>query len=230
MENTPVVHPAQNTPGFTPWLFVYIGFICLVDNLLLVLVGSRFDAFFHTSPLFMFAEPLPRVLIWLLPSYLYLRFLAHEAPLTYLKLKTKVGRSLFWGTLLALLLDGLILCNKYFLLHQPFGINTLTPENWLNEVVLVGVLEEIPFRGVIFQQLNERLPFWWAAILSSLLFLEPHLFYWLTLGKPLLYLLASSPSILFFAILSCGLLKRTGGLWGSIVLHSLYDFMTIFFA
>lgn len=230
MEKTTSVNPAKSTTGFSPWLFVYIVYVCLIDNLFLLLVGSRIDAFFNTHALLIFAEPIPKLLFWLLPSYLYLRYIEHEDPFTYLKLKTNVSRSLLWGTLLALLLDALILCNKYLLLHQHFGINTLKPDQWLNVVVLVGFMEEIPFRGVIFQKLNERLNFWWAAILSALIFLEPHLFYWLSLGKPLMYLLVSSPSIFFFAIIVCGLLKRTRGLWGNIVFHSLYDFMTIFFA
>jgi uncharacterized protein len=229
MEKTISVNSSKSTTGFSSWLLVYIVFVCIADNLFYFLVGSRTDAFFNTNALLIFVEPIPKLLFWLLPSYLYLRYIEHEDPLTYLKLKTNVGRSLLWGTLLALLIDALILCNKYLLLHQHFGINTLKPDQWLNVVVLVGFMEEIPFRGVIFQKLNEQLNFWWAAILSALVFLEPHVFYWFAIGMPLTYIFANSPTIIFFAIIACGLLKRTGGLWGNIVLHSLYDFMTIFF-
>lgn len=230
MEKTTTVNPAKSHAGFSPWLFVYIVFVCGADNLFNLLFRFHIEPLFSTNIWWILAEPIPKLFFWLLPSYLYLRYVEHVDPLTYLKLKTNVGRSLFWGTSIVLLFDALILSDKYLILHQHFGINTLTPDQWLNVVILVGFMEEIPFRGVIFQKLHERLSFGWAAIISALIFLELHLVYWFSLGKPLTYLLMGSPSIFIFAIIACGLLKRTGGLWGNIVFHSLYDFMTIFFA
>src|SRR5437588_3433187 len=139
MEKITSVNPAKSHAGFSPWLWVYIVFVCAADNLFNVLLRPHIDPFLNTNPIFILAEPVPKLFFWLLPSYLYLRYVEHEKPLTYLKLNTNVGRSLFWGTLLALLFDALILSDKYLLLHQHFGMNTLTLDQWLNVVILVGI-------------------------------------------------------------------------------------------
>ena len=230
MEKTTPIYTAKSNTDFFLKLLAYIVFVCACENLSNFLVRPHIAPYLNTNPLLIFIEPLSKLLFWLLPSYLYLRYVEHEDPIAYLKLKANPGRSILWGALVALLIVGLILVDKYLILRNPFGLHTLQPDDWLNVVLLVGFMEEIPFRGVVFQKLHERLSFWWAAILSSLIFLELHLVYWLSLGKPVSYLLSGTPSILLFAIISCLLLKRTGSLWGSIVWHSIYDFATLLFA
>jgi membrane protease YdiL (CAAX protease family) len=45
----------------------------------------------------------------------------------------------------------------------------------------IGLFEEIPFRGFILQQFAERMNFWLANLLTSVVFLGMHLPGWLSL-------------------------------------------------
>jgi membrane protease YdiL (CAAX protease family) len=51
----------------------------------------------------------------------------------------------------------------------------------LSTSILIGLFEEIPFRGFILQKLQEKFPFWISNLLSSLLFLIIHLPGWMML-------------------------------------------------
>jgi membrane protease YdiL (CAAX protease family) len=88
---------------------------------------------------------------------------------------------------------------------------------WLDMVVLVGFVEEIPFRGLVFQKLNEFMGFWPASLLGSFLFVCLHL---PTSPYTALY-------IFVFAWMMCVVLKRSGSLWGCIIIHSLNDLLSL---
>jgi len=47
--------------------------------------------------------------------------------------------------------------------------------------LLIGIIEEIPYRGFMLQKLAERLGFWRANLITSLLFLAIHLPGWIAL-------------------------------------------------
>lgn len=180
-------------------------------------------------PLLMFADLVWKLCFWFAPMFLYLRYIENVDPITYLKLNSRIGRGIFWGLVISLVAFVLIMCNKYLILHLPFRTNNLTPDVLLNQVVLVGLMEEIPFRGLVFQKLQELVGFWWGAILDGLVFVELHIAYWISLGKPLSYLLSGALSIFVFTLVSCALLRLTRSLWSSIIFHSIYDFISLFF-
>src|SRR5262249_43329197 len=121
MEKTTPMSPARSNTDFFLKLLTYIVFVCASDTLFNFLVRPHIDPYLNTNLLLIFVEPLSKLLFWLLPSYLYLRYVEHEDPIAYLKLNTNMGRSILWGTLVALLIVGLILIDKYLILRKPFG-------------------------------------------------------------------------------------------------------------
>src|SRR5262245_15375304 len=91
-----------------------------------------------------------RILIWVVPVWIYLRFVYGVAPLDYLKLRRPVGRGLAVG--LALTLLNLVGSMARFGLPHP-DPHRLTWNSLLGTSLLVGVIEEIPYRGFILQKL-----------------------------------------------------------------------------
>ncbi len=83
-----------------------------------------------------------------------------------------------------------------------------------SSAIMAPLVEEIVFRGFLFQGLIHRLGFGRAALLSSLIFALIHN-----------YDVPGSLSVGFFGFLCCWLYKVTGSLWTGILFHSLYNIL-----
>lgn len=160
-----------------------------------------------------------RLIIWVLPVFLYLRFIDHVDPLEYLKLLQYWKRGLVVGLVFFAL--------NFALSLFAYGVPTIKPEafTWnsvLGTSILVGFVEEIPFRGLILQKLQERMNFWFANLISSVLFLLIHFPGWISLN---LMTNRGVALVLVFGFAMAMLLRYTKSLWSSIVAHSSNDFL-----
>lgn len=208
--------------------------LLLCITILLLHVASAFHDFVlipyvtHrlSDPYAAFVEPVWKLLFWITPAFLYMKYVNQSDPLMYLKLNKNIGKGIIWGLTVSLIFVPGILYNHLFQgipFHLDFGLG-----GWLNTVLLVGLVEEIPFRGFVFQELDELLGFWKASIISSLLFVTLHIPYWISLGKPLFpYITNNSIYIFIFAFALCFILKRSGSLWSCIIIHSVNDFVSM---
>ncbi len=171
-------------------------------------------------------DPLYKLLFWILPAFLYIRYVQQRNPFTYLKLNTHVRRGLTWA-----FFGTLFFCVQptYALLVQGKGPHfNLGVDQWLNVVLLVGVMEEIPFRGIIFQKLQELMGFWYGSLISSLLFLTLHIPYRISIGEKLFpNMLYTMVYIFVFGFLMCITLRWSKSLWSCIILHSVNDLMSL---
>ena len=103
----------------------------------------------------------------------------------------------------------------------PVGVLLLVLLNSL----LVGLSEELMFRGVLLQGFRGLLALWPAVLLTSLMFGAVHslnVFVTGDLGPALIQSVAAFLSGLFFIALRL----RTGSLWPPILVHGLWDFTT----
>ncbi|HJQ08943.1 MAG TPA: CPBP family intramembrane glutamic endopeptidase [Candidatus Saccharimonadales bacterium] len=97
---------------------------------------------------------------------------------------------------------------------------------FISLVVLPPVVEETLFRGFLFGGLRRRLPFWWATLLTSILFAAPHL---LASSEGLLWVAGLDTFIL--SLFLCYIREKTGSLWACIGLHAIkngFAFMLLF--
>ncbi len=87
--------------------------------------------------------------------------------------------------------------------------------------------EEILFRGFLFRQFRRwaDIPFWIAAVLSSLVFGYGHLYE----GHTLLTSLEAAGVTFVGGILFCWLTERWGNLWPAIVIHAGLDLVWMIF-
>jgi membrane protease YdiL (CAAX protease family) len=102
-----------------------------------------------------------------------------------------------------------------------FRAGAFTWNSVLSTSMLIGFVEEIPYRGFIFQKLNEWISFPYASLISSLLFLAIHLPGWFSLG---LFKIQNAIFVFVFGVLMTVLLRYARSLWAPIVSHSLNDF------
>ncbi|HZO74938.1 MAG TPA: type II CAAX endopeptidase family protein [Ktedonobacteraceae bacterium] len=171
-----------------------------------------------------FIGTLLTVIFWIILPLLYITYVNRCNPLAYLKLTTNIGKGALWA-LAGCLWFALTTGYRHFLQGLPF--NHLSFDTWLNMVILVGFVEEIPMRGLVFQKLNEFMGFWQASLLSSFLFVCLHFPYWLSIGKSPLYFLSAGLYIFVFACILCFVLKRSRSLWPCIIIHGLNDLLSL---
>ncbi len=211
--------PAVKRP-LTP-LVAYVATFFLAWTLYVYLVYPQARALGTDSLAFAIINQGVRLPIWILPVFVYARYVNGVNPLTYLKLASFSKRAILI-TLAVVLLDLLSSLLRYGmpdLSHANITWNTV-----LGSSLAVGLVEEIPFRGLLLQDLQERYGSWIGIIVSSLLFLLIHFPGWLLLGLPGLY------TIVFVFVFGCImslLFKYTQSLWSPIIAHSFNDMLSV---
>jgi uncharacterized protein len=158
-------------------------------------------------------------LFWNLPAWLYIKYYLNVCPSHYLKMNVNVKKGLFWGGFLSLLIGIGIYISKGHLLQL------LLPFKYLNALIMFPIAEEIVFRGLILQEINKKLAFWKANIVTASLFLLIHYQGWIYKGT--FFELYNHVFIFGFGLLCGFMYKKTGSLWSVIVLHVFNNFFSL---
>jgi membrane protease YdiL (CAAX protease family) len=173
-------------------------------------VGKDLGSFFMSFSFYM--------VIYIIPSIFYLKLVNKINPLAYLRL----DRSIMSGILKGILIGSLIFI--FFLLRNRFRI--LSDIDFRKDIflilgkILVGPLEEIPFRGFYLQKFKETMSFSKANILSSALFAFMHITVYSLSGISLVYSLAY---VMIIGLWMGYIFDKTKSLWCVSIVHSIYD-------
>jgi uncharacterized protein len=196
---------------------------------LLLAVQTAYAWAYVHSPYLRGAVVLPtlfRLITWTLPPCLVL--LARGVnPIDYFKLRKNVRKGLAWGVAVGLILVAGYLLGTYFLqghwrMNLGFGWNL-----WVGPVMLVGLSEEVLFRGYFLQILAERTRFWKANLIQSILFLAIHVPGWLLLGQfGFPGAMRQCAFILGVALGLAYVLRKTNSLWACMLIHSFNNLST----
>jgi len=161
-----------------------------------------------------------RLVVWIIPVFLFLKYVDHvDDALDYLRLRSNWRRGVIVGIAFALaILLGTILMRGLPDFHKV----RFTWNSFLSTTLLIGVVEEIPFRGLMLRKLEEQFDFWLANLFSSLLFLGIHLPGWITLH---LFKWQSVISVFLLGFVFSIVVKLTRSLWSSIIAHGGNNFI-----
>lgn len=94
--------------------------------------------------------------------------------------------------------------------------------SWAVANIMVGLAEEMWYRGYLLQTLWKALGFWPAAIVLALLFTSDHYFY--KTGENAY----DAVSLIGFNLFVCYSVLKTGSLWFGVGVHAAFDFMQLF--
>ncbi|HEV2600662.1 MAG TPA: CPBP family intramembrane glutamic endopeptidase [Candidatus Babeliales bacterium] len=170
-----------------------------------------------------------RLVVWLLPTFLFIRFVLHQNPFEFLKLNTNVKRGILWGGIISGI-HALLYVAFWYFWNSKVTVDYSVCFKALWDIVLTaGFIEEIVFRGFILGYLRNIYTFRIANITSSLLFMIAHIPYWIVFGQFSLPLYKILYDFLF--VFTCGLLegfflKKTNSLWTCIIHHSTNNFLS----
>lgn len=161
-----------------------------------------------------------RLLIWVLPVLLYLRYVDGVEPFGYLGLRRHAGR----GIAVAVAVTALNLLGSIARFGPPHPVaQSITWNSVLGTSLLVGFIEEIPYRGFILQKLAERVDFWPANLITSLLFVAIHVPGWVMLHA---LTAPKAASIFVFGAVMAAVFRWSASLWAPIFAHSANDFIS----
>ncbi|MGE7946920.1 CPBP family intramembrane glutamic endopeptidase [Lysinibacillus sp. NPDC093688] len=166
-------------------------------------------------------EALVKGFVWIVPTSLYIKYYLHTNPFDYLKMNVNVKKGLFWGVILSLLVGLYFTSETYIINHQSFQFS-LSFDDYLNGFLMAGLAEEIVFRGLILQEINKKMTFWKANIITALLFLVVHYPIWIYDEK--IFHIGTHLYVLFLGLLFGFVYKKTGSIWSVIILHALHNF------
>ena len=158
-----------------------------------------------------------RFLFWIAPVFAYLRYVDRVNPFEYLKLTGNVRR----GITVAIALTVINVIGTYARFGPPhLSLHRVTWNSILGTSFAVGFIEEIPYRGFMLRKFNERMNFWLANVISSLLFLSIHLPGWISLHT---LNAGAAVSVFILGFIFAMAVKYSGSLWSSILAHSAND-------
>ena len=179
-------------------------------------------------------DPVPRaitsatikIVIWVIPVILLVKIIEKKEWFSYLGLRHNFRKGLKWIGWVAFVLIVLYLTvfNKTIDFRLEF-------HEWLNMILLVGITEEIVFRGFLLRKLMDSFRFWMANTITSFLFVSIHFPIWMFTGYfeyPSI-LIVTIISIFVFSIFFGFVYKKTGSLWSVIIIHSLYNMIVLLF-
>jgi uncharacterized protein len=174
-----------------------------------------------------------KLLVWVLPVFLYLKFYEKRRPLPYLKLTTRpeakglalaaLGSVVFFAAVVVFerFTSGRNLASLYKASPPVVGLSLLS-------VAVSPLLEEIMFRGFVLREFWERTGFLRADVLASALFVLAHWPYWLWANGLSKAMLATSLSIFILSLFIGYVLKWTNSLWPCVAVHVFNNFLNSF--
>jgi membrane protease YdiL (CAAX protease family) len=162
-----------------------------------------------------------RLVVWIIPVFLFLKYVDHvDDALDYLRLRSNWRRGVVVGIAFAIaILLGTILMRGLPDFHKV----RFTWNSFLSTTLLIGVVEELPFRGLMLRKFEEQFDFWLANLFSSLLFLGIHLPGWIALH---FFKWQNVISVFLLGVLFSIVVKLTRSLWSSIIAHGGNNFTT----
>jgi len=179
----------------------------------------------YSQNIFVVSRLFIKLLVWIVPVFLYLKFYDKIDPLSYLKLKNNIKQGLIGALGLSLFFISYSGLRAYLIGNFKLDIS-LSINTWINGIVFVGLTEEIVFRGFFLKKLWDKLSFKKAMIVSSLLFVCIHYPIWFVKGKLVFpNLISNSIYVFVIGILEAYVFKKTDSLWACIISHSIHNFI-----
>ena len=167
-------------------------------------------------------EALVKSLMWIVPAWIYIKLYLHSIPISFLKMNVNVKKGLLWGIFLSLLLGAFLILEAYFFNGVSFHFS-LSFDDYLNTLLMAGLAEEIVFRGLILQELDKRMTFWKANLITALLFLVIHYPIWIY--NDIIFQYGSHIYVFIIGLLFGFVYKKTGSLWSVIILHAFHNYI-----
>jgi membrane protease YdiL (CAAX protease family) len=160
--------------------------------------------------------------VWTLPAVLLIRYY-HENMWIGLKEMFVTKPKWFKGALVLPLVMLYPLASALILTGEIAIRPDFMPIRLIAVVILVGITEEIVFRGFLLNAFLKRMKTWQAIALDAVLFYLIHIPVWLYQGNDLVFFLTAFPTVLVLSVLFSYSFIKTRNILVPIILHMLWN-------
>jgi len=174
-----------------------------------------------------FLGGLIKLLIWTLPAILLIRYFQDDM---WIGLKEMfVTRSRWFKDAPILLLVFVPFLQAWFAFGEIVINPGLVPARLIGAVLLVGITEEIVFRGFLLNAFLKRMKMPYAIALDAALFTFIHYPIWIYQGRSLSEILAASIIVPMLSVFFAYSFIKTRNILVPIALHMMWNLFTILF-
>lgn len=166
-----------------------------------------------------------KLIIWILPIFIIIKFYIKKPIISYLALSYS-SRGIQIGIVFGLIFIGLSFFIDIF--ARGFALPLITA-GFINAILISPLFEEVVFRGFVLGSLQKtKISFWLANGIAALMFLGIHLPGWYFMGS-----LTSISVITLISIVLIGLIagyakEKSGSTWASIFFHFINNLYSAF--
>jgi len=155
--------------------------------------------------------------LFVIPVILYLKLKDKVNPLVYLKIRGNSKQGILIAIIVSSILIILLITKNAITRFDSFHLNLGLL--WIS-ALLVGFLEEIPFRGFLLQKLSNHMKFWKANLLTTVIFISFHIPTWINSNTDII---RAAISISMVSLALGYLFKEYKSLWIPIICHSVFN-------
>jgi membrane protease YdiL (CAAX protease family) len=169
---------------------------------------------------------LARLLLWIVPTLLFVRWSQPRPVLDYLHLRSGVKRGVLWGLAAAIVHP---LAEAVYRLASGSASFALPDwSEWANPILGAPLAEELLFRGVVLQRFAQRQRLSLAVVASAILFSLIHLPYWWLAGQfGGSDLVLNEAKMVVYGIAFAAVFLASGSLWAPLIYHWVNNFLSV---
>jgi len=206
----------RSHPAVRAILFSTAAIVAWTFYVLLMLLAP--DPFTNDMP-----RALARVSIVLLPALLHISWKQEGMIGDY----SRLDERWFSGSVVGLAFAGSYLLIAVILpMTAPSLMLTHSAAAWLNFIVGSPIAEELLFRWVLFNELSRITKWYWAMLISAVMFAVLHLPVWILLeNMSMAQLTQSFVQILVYGLIFAVLMRATKSFWAPLTAHCVNNFI-----
>ena len=155
--------------------------------------------------------------LYIVPVILYLKLKDKVNPLIYLRIVGNSKQGIFIAIMVSSIFIILLITKNAIINFPKFNLNL--GKLWVS-ALLVGFFEEIPFRGFLLQKLWDKMKFWKANLLTTIIFVSFHIPTWISSNTDIM---SAAIKISMVSLALGYLFKEYKSLWIPIICHSVFN-------
>lgn len=164
-----------------------------------------------------------KIIFWVLLSFIYFKTVYKENIFKKLEFKNN-KKGILYALIFGLFLLTLNLVYNYISQGTLFDFN-VSLRGFISAVAFAPIIEETVFRGLILNKLKLSIPFFWANLLTAVLFVLIHFPGWLIWGDGIS--LETSLSILLVSFIWGYMYKKSNSFLSTILGHAFNNLISM---
>ena len=201
--------------------FIYLGLIFItIWSINILFISPKLIIF--GDDIAVFLQTIIKFILWCGYGYYFIKLYNKNLAIKKEELFKMKNHHFMLKILLAVVVVAIL---SMFKNHRSFNINSFTLEDFINKFLLVGIEEELVFRGLVLNGLTKKETFIKASIVTSILFALIHIPGYIRLELELSLIIINCLKILAVSCVYNYIFKETKSIWPIVIIHGVWDLL-----